>query len=78
MSTHSTDGRPWARLSELKAGDKLVADGGFTCIKKGGVVVVEARGDGQLYVGCRSGSHYLDGQVSGENHDSLIGLWRSP
>ena len=29
MSTHDINGRPWAKLSELKAGDKVETDKGF-------------------------------------------------
>lgn len=87
MSTHSTDGRSWAKLSELKPGDKLIADGGFTCMRDGAIKVVLAEPNGELYVFCDGPDgeggleegkchHNLKGQISQENHDSLVGLWR--
>lgn len=36
---------PFPKLSELKPGDKLVADGGFTCLKDGQIVTIEDLGD---------------------------------
>jgi hypothetical protein len=77
MSTHSTDGREWARLSTAKAGDKLIADSGFTCIDDGAELEVmqdDKRG-GVLFVRCRKGCHDLDGQLSEEDGDHLVGFW---
>lgn len=48
-------------IAEVKVGDKLVADGGFTCLKEGEVVEVKKDGLG-LYVDCTYFHHYLDGQ----------------
>lgn len=39
-------------LAELKSGDIIVADGGFTCIDEGRECVVRDDGDGDLYVDC--------------------------
>ena len=62
------------KLTDIKPGDRLVADGGFTCLDEGEIctVVAATAGDaaaqpnvifvGELYVLCRSGRHYLDGQ----------------
>lgn len=63
---------PWARLSELKVGDNLVADSGFTCLREGFVCKVFSD-HGELYVSCNSGRHWLAGQLSG---DMLVGFWR--
>jgi hypothetical protein len=77
-------------LAELKPGNKLVADGGFTCLREGEVVTVEQDADG-LFVRCcahddgdygkpvsdaRDEKHYLDGQA-GDN-DECVGLFREP
>lgn len=77
------------KLDDLKPGDKLVADGGFTCLKAGEVVTVEKDGDG-LFVRCcahddgdyghpvndsRNEQHYLDGQ-EGEGGE-CVGLFRA-
>ena len=74
MSTHSIDGREWARTDQTKAGSLLLADGGFHgCIKEGEVLKV-GEDDAGLYVPCGHGNHYLDGQ---ENYDAThyVGLW---
>lgn len=92
MSTHSLDGREWAKLSDLKPGDYLEADGDFTCIANGKFVeVIDGtnflakflnwwNGDKpskyHFYVHCDDGRHYLDGQLSDKDHDHLVGLWK--
>ena len=62
----------FAKVSEVKVGTKLKADGGFTCIDEGTILTVYNDGTG-LYVPCRgpdgaswtsNGRHYLDGQLS--------------
>lgn len=73
MSTHSTDGREWARLSKLKAGDKVTLDDGFTCgISNKTLEVFE--GIHGLYLKCDVGRHFLDGQLSSKT-DHLVGVW---
>ena len=64
------------KLSEIKPGDKLIADGGFTCLDEDEVVEVAKDEEGFLYVPCRDGQHHLDGQ-EGENGE-VIGLRRAP
>lgn len=74
MSTHSIDGREWAKLSELEPGDVLLADGDFTCGIANKERLVGKR-DGELFVTCNDGKHYLDGQLSDEDGDHLVGFW---
>jgi len=53
------------KLAELKAGDVVVADDGFTCLPTGPHTVYEWGG---LYVNCNKGRHYLthdDGELIG-------------
>ncbi len=50
-------------IAEVKAGDKLRADGGFTCLNDGQIVEVK-QGHGELLVACRHGEHGLDGQIN--------------
>ncbi len=70
-STHSTDGREWARLSKLKPGDKVEIDDGFTCNAAGIYIVAgDARG---LYIPCSEGGHHLDGQADDGEH--CVGIW---
>lgn len=64
------------KLSELGAGDLVIADDSFTCLKTGSYLV-EADDEGRLFIPCDHGKHYLDGQVSFTNPDDLIGLARS-
>lgn len=86
MTTHSKDGREWAKLSELKPGMSIRADGDFTCGIANRTLIVGADIEGRLFVNCNGGHdgeptgrparHYLDGQLQGEDHDHLIGFWR--
>lgn len=75
MSTHSIDGREWAKLSEIKEGDKLQVDADFTCMEDGDVKLVKKRKDG-FYVECNEKIHLLDSQLSHEDHDHLVGMWK--
>lgn len=52
---------PFAKAAEVEAGSVLKADGGFTCLRAGAERPVE-QDDGGLFIRCRSGKHYLDGQ----------------
>ena len=56
----------YANFNEVKEGDKLVADGGFTCLKQGQVGTVVRTGTGDLAIPCDNGHHTLDGQVDDE------------
>ncbi|BCH33168.1 hypothetical protein MesoLjLc_50980 [Mesorhizobium sp. L-8-10] len=72
MSTHSKDGREWAKLSQLKLGDRIATDGDFTCGISNKTLAIE-RDDHGLYVPCDEGNHYLDGQADDGEH--LVGIW---
>lgn len=63
------------RLKDVRQGDRLIADGGFACLDKGQQCEVLADRLG-LFINCRKGKHYLDGQTSGMG--VLIGLDRAP
>lgn len=73
--TADTSGKPYAKLSELKPGDVLVADGGFTCMKEGARMKVVKDHDGSLFLPCDCGGHHLVGQADDGEH--LIGLYRA-
>lgn len=80
MSTHSKDGREWARLSNLKPGSIIKCDDGFTCGINNQERVVGADASGKLFVNCGEGRHYLDGQLASEgidggDTDHLVGMW---
>ena len=62
------------KLSEVKVGNILIADGGFTCIKKGAELVVKQDIFGFFVVDCDQGTHHLDGQL--DDNGELAGLKR--
>lgn len=49
----------------VKPGTRLKADDGFDCILPGKILRVEDHGSG-LFVKCKEGKHYLDGQLSSD------------
>src|ERR1035437_7281970 len=59
--------QPFATVANTKAGEMLVADGGFTCLRDGVARKVFDK-DGHLFVRCKDGTHALDGQVSLDHH----------
>ncbi len=71
--TKDKQGRPYARLSELKAGDTVTIDGDFTCLKPWTQHVVKEGGIG-LYVECKEGEHHLAGQQGGPG-DHCTGVY---
>lgn len=78
-------GRPWAMgygANHIRAGDFVVTDDGFTCMKEGVRKKVmrnpKIRGIGGLYIACRCGGHYLEGQLgyTPQTKGALVGLYR--
>lgn len=61
------------KLSEVSAGNFLVADGGFTCLAAGQKCEVKTDAAG-LYIECADGRHYLDGQTDFATGKQLVGL----
>lgn len=59
----------FAKIADVKAGDTLIADGGFTCLKAGPVVVEQD--DGGKFIPCSDGRHYLAGQADGGRYVGL-------
>jgi hypothetical protein len=66
MTTHDKAGRPYAKLSELKAGDVVELDGDFTCRAAGKARLFER--DGNLYFDCSEGGHNIRGQADDGEH----------
>lgn len=62
----------FAGIDDVQEGTMLVADGGFTCIKEGTCMIVRKDNHG-LYVPCKDGNHYIDGQL--DDGDVYIGLY---
>lgn len=67
------NGREYARLSQLKAGDRIEADNGFTCLGAGVHLVMENKTG--LFVHCTRGMHYLFGQAAASDPDALVGFY---
>lgn len=72
LESHDREGREWAKLSELKDGDKISLDTGFTCAE--GQHTVHCDDDKGLYFRCAHGRHYLSGQVYDGDH--CIGVYK--
>jgi hypothetical protein len=75
-------GRAYAHMSELTAGDRVTVDGDFTCLRPWSQHSVEQDEHG-LFVRCDgpdgerpagSEKHYLDGQLA-EHGDALVGVY---
>jgi hypothetical protein len=59
------------KLSDLKIGDQVHTDDGFTCMKEAcHIVHGDERG---LFLKCDEGKHYLDGQEDDETGE-LVGI----
>ncbi len=65
--------KDFVKITKVRAGVRLRCDGGFTCINEHDVVTVREDPEGQLYVECRNGVHYLDGQASPDG--TYVGLY---
>lgn len=74
-----TYGRPYARLSELRPGDRVIVDDGFECMGRWTEREVyqthDVADEPTMAIKCRSGGHTLDGQLAADG-DSLIGIYR--
>lgn len=60
------------KLSEIKSGHTLIADDDFSCLENGSENRVHADEKNLLYVKCKNGCHYLDGQADASGN--LVGL----
>lgn len=66
------NGRLYAREGELKVDDKVQVDGDFTCVPVDLVRHV-FEDPGGLFILCRHGQHYLDGQLNEEG--AYVGIY---
>lgn len=75
-------GRTYARLSELKEGDKIKVDGDFPCMEPWSEHTVHYHGEdilalrSRLYIDCKHGKHFLDGQLIDNKSDYLNGIYK--
>lgn len=74
MTTHDTNGREYAKLADLKVGDMIEIDAGFTCAPAG-IHEVRAISDG-LYFKCDETYHLLEGQLDPDGY--LVGIYQTP
>ncbi len=69
---------PDVNLADIKPGDRVVVDAGFTCIGAWRECTVEVDDRGEKFIPCTAGRHYLDGQEDFDNPDKpLVGLRRA-
>lgn len=68
--THDSLGNEYAKFAELKPGQTIWLDKGFTC-RKPGPTKLQAD-NGELYFQCAAGQHFLEGQLDGGH---LIGIY---
>lgn len=76
MNTHSLDGREWARISQLKDGDRVEVDDSFPCMPAG-IKTVRIE-DASIYVDCDEGPHELNSNATDGNNsdgDHIVGVW---
>lgn len=65
--------------ASVKEGDLLVADGGFTGLHSLQLCEVKKDPtDGELYVECAEGKHFLEGQLDWETFSKYVGFWHVP
>jgi len=71
------NGRPWAKLSELKVNDKIYIDGGFEpCFIEGSVHIIDLNEDNELVILGNCGSwHAIQDQADDGEH--CIGIYKA-
>jgi len=62
------------KFADIKTGDILIPDAGFTCMSAGSEKTVLKDTDGSLYVTCEEGSHLLCGQISSHDPSLIVGF----
>lgn len=62
------------KLSDLKEGQQVWVDEGFTCAPVGRVTV-KFDGCSRPFFECEEGEHYFDGQVDFEDGETLVGVY---
>ena len=72
MASHDKNGREYAKLSDLKKGDPIELDDGFTCLFVQQTPVFEQ--ETGLYFPCNHGMHFLKGQDDGDGY--CVGVYK--
>ena len=60
------------KMKDIKPGDKLFCDNGFSCLAPRTICEVKKNENGFLFIECNFGMHFLDGQLNEDG--SLEGL----
>lgn len=62
--------------SELKPRRVIIADNGFDCLHNKERCVIQADAEGRVFVKCKDGQHFLDGQLDFDGGDFIVGFSR--
>ncbi len=75
-----TDRAAYARAADVKVGDVMITDGGFTCMPAGAEKIVQADEESELCIPCDHGLHKLEGQLgyTDETEGLYVGLMMKP
>lgn len=75
--TADLNGREYAKAGQLKAGDEVQVDDGFTCLRANSTHTVFSGKNcpDALYIKCDKGIHWLDGQLAADG-ETLIGVYK--
>lgn len=70
--------KPFAKIKEIKAGDYVRTDGGFTCIGSNQIREVKVDEAGFLYFDCNEGQHGLAWQIGYQKNTTnrYVGLFK--
>lgn len=68
------NGREYAKLANLKAGDEVETEG-LHCIVDKQKLVVRQEENGDLFIECSAGKHFLAGQIDDDTCEYLIGMY---
>ena len=68
--------KPYLKRDEIEAGMSVECDGGFTCIPAFARRVVQSD-NGDLWISCRHGRHYLEGQLNESGEYVGISAWEN-
>lgn len=60
------NGRKYLTINQAKPGLMIECDDDFTCIRENDSKIIQSDDDGSLYITCKEGKHYLDGQLQNE------------
>ncbi len=70
--------REFARIDDVKEGDTVVADRGFSCLISGKKYIVhnDETAPRGLHVRCSEGKHFLVGQID-KSETHYVGLYKA-